>query len=344
MYQQYRPTGDGSSAAEKQRIAFESFKLQESWVARLKMQGGLLALTVIISILIFYLFQTVGVWLIGRVLMMGGFSLLHFDTVNELFITVMYGTAFFLPYLLYAKLCGFRSADIPTDSPNPPILAASLGTCLGVSVAGVFLSMVVNAVFARFGLYPMDASLYFPRSPLALFLMFINMTALPALVEEITIRGIVLGSLRQYGDRFAIVISAVIFALLHRNMAQFPNALLIGLAIGYFVVKTNSIWTGVVIHFVNNLLVLLIAAVSTGVDEMFAFMLQCVAFFIFTLLAAGGLLYLVKIRRLDMELFPSPCPVPERMLYRRFLLNFPIIMMLLMFAWVIYLNFNHFEV
>lgn len=58
--------------------------------------------------------------------------------------------------------------------------------------------------------------------------------------------------LRKYGDKFAIVMSALVFGLMHGNAVQAIFAFIVGLIIGYAVVVTGSMWTGIAIHFFNN--------------------------------------------------------------------------------------------
>ncbi len=84
------------------------------------------------------------------------------------------------------------------------------------------------------------------------FIYAIAIAAVPPLVEEFAIRGVVMQPLRKYGDIFAIVASSLVFAVLHGNLIQAPFALIAGIGIGYAVCITNSVWTGVLIHAVNN--------------------------------------------------------------------------------------------
>ena len=81
----------------------------------------------------------------------------------------------------------------------------------------------------------------------------VSIAVVPALVEEFAIRGVIMQPLRRYGDKFAILASAIFFAVLHGNLIQAPFALIAGIGIGYAVCITNSVWTGVLIHFCNNL-------------------------------------------------------------------------------------------
>ena len=60
--------------------------------------------------------------------------------------------------------------------------------------------------------------------------------------------------LRCFGDGVALLVSAIFFALAHFNAMQAANAFLMGLIIGYFVLRTGSLWTGIILHFIINLL------------------------------------------------------------------------------------------
>ena len=71
-------------------------------------------------------------------------------------------------------------------------------------------------------------------------------------------------SLRRFGDGFALLASSILFGLCHGNLVQAPMAFVTGLAIGYFVLRTGSLYTGILIHFVNNGLAVVLSAVSTG--------------------------------------------------------------------------------
>lgn len=92
-----------------------------------------------------------------------------------------------------------------------------------------------------------------PTDVLGYILMVIGTAAVPALLEEFAFRGVILQPLRRHGDTFAILMSSLLFALMHGNMVQIPFAFTVGLALGYFTITTGSIWTSVIIHFVNNL-------------------------------------------------------------------------------------------
>ena len=104
-----------------------------------------------------------------------------------------------------------------------------------------------NGIFVDGGTY--DS----PQTPVQFIFSLLTIGLLPAFVEEFALRGVVMQPLRRHGDRFAILMSAFVFALMHGNLSQFVFAFFVGASIGYFVVATGSVWVGVAIHMLNNL-------------------------------------------------------------------------------------------
>ena len=122
-------------------------------------------------------------------------------------------------------------------------------------IAGSYASSIFGSIFQNlFGIEFTMAEDGIKLTTASVILPYIVKTAvLPALIEEFAMRGVVMQSLRKYGDWFAIIMSSLVFALLHGNMVQIPFAFIAGIAIGYAVTVTGSMWTGILIHFLNNL-------------------------------------------------------------------------------------------
>lgn len=95
----------------------------------------------------------------------------------------------------------------------------------------------------------------------------ISMAVVPAIIEEFSIRGVVMQPLRRYGDGFAIVASAFIFSIMHGNMAQIPYTVVGGLYLGYLAIATGSIWPSIIVHFVNNMYSVIIMSVNSNFGE-----------------------------------------------------------------------------
>lgn len=82
----------------------------------------------------------------------------------------------------------------------------------------------------------------------------IIVAALPALCEELLFRGALVPVVRRLtgGWVSAVVISAVVFSLVHADMTGFLARTVLGVLMGAVFVITRSIWSSVVFHFTNN--------------------------------------------------------------------------------------------
>ena len=82
---------------------------------------------------------------------------------------------------------------------------------------------------------------------------FLVVAIFAPIFEEWLCRGMVLrGLLTKMKPVWAIVVSALFFAVIHANPWQALNAFLIGLVMGYVYYKTGSLLLTMIIHFVNN--------------------------------------------------------------------------------------------
>ena len=73
------------------------------------------------------------------------------------------------------------------------------------------------------------------------------------LAEEYVFRKLILDRTRVYGEKFAILFSAILFAFFHSSVQQFFYALPIGLLLGYLYLRTGSLWRCFTIHALLNL-------------------------------------------------------------------------------------------
>ena len=89
----------------------------------------------------------------------------------------------------------------------------------------------------------------------ALIIAIIYIGILPAFAEEMFFRGLILdGFIKNYSKRKAIIISALLFGLIHLNPWQFLSAFIMGLFTAWICIETGSIWLCIYIHLFNNTL------------------------------------------------------------------------------------------
>lgn len=83
----------------------------------------------------------------------------------------------------------------------------------------------------------------------------IQVCVLAPIIEEILMRGVVLGGLKNtYGSLVSLLISATLFALLHFNMVQTLSAFVCGVVLGLLYIKTSSIFCCMLAHCGYNLI------------------------------------------------------------------------------------------
>jgi membrane protease YdiL (CAAX protease family) len=94
-----------------------------------------------------------------------------------------------------------------------------------------------------------------PAGPLDAVWSAIAIAAAPALFEEITVRGVLLPSLRPaLGATAAVGVSAAAFALRHDDPYRFAFTFAVGAALGTLRLRTGSLWVVILAHGTLNLL------------------------------------------------------------------------------------------
>lgn len=109
---------------------------------------------------------------------------------------------------------------------------------------------------------PLASLIPLPDSMRAVFLELANMNGIFACIaivvaapifEELIFRGIILdGLLSSQTPTKAIVISSILFGVVHLNPWQFVSAFMIGVFSGWVYYKTKNLTLSILIHFVNN--------------------------------------------------------------------------------------------
>lgn len=179
-----------------------------------------------------------------------------------------------------------------------------------------------------------DAIEIIEASPLGYTLLFAVLLG-PAL-EELMFRRLILSRLLPFGEGFAILVSSLLFALFHANLAQFFYALAVGVVLAYVAVATGRLRYSVMLHCAINfcgsiLPLLLLRGVSLEMPEgeptlevileILPSLLLLIAYLGTVVIGVAiGLFLLVRtVRR--VRLAPAPDPIPRG--ERRYLLLSP---------------------
>ena len=154
--------------------------------------------------------------------------------------------------LVGVRLLGFRRQAEPRAPlfPDSPLLVvAGAALCM----AGNFAALLVERLAGRFGVeFHGGPAQVVPQGAPGLLLALLTTALLPAVTEELLLRGTILPALRPFGDAFAVVCTAALFALLHQNMQQAPMAFVSSLALGWVSVRGGRLLLPILVHLWNN--------------------------------------------------------------------------------------------
>ena len=174
--------------------------------------------------------------------------------VPELLDMLVRVLSFLLPALFY-RLITPASERFPLllEPKLPRKTALIVPSCLAI----IYCAAITNGFLVRLLGLSASTSSYLPdagMAPTSAVLSFIATAVVPAFCEEFLFRGLVTCQLLPYGKTTAVLGSALLFGLIHQNPSQFFYATVAGVVLALAVIESGSVWVGVIIHLINNLI------------------------------------------------------------------------------------------
>ena len=175
------------------------------------------------------------------------------NTAYMFFYSGIYVFALLIPAVVVSLCFKRRFWPLAPAKPVPFSFAffgiiGAMGTCM---LANIINSYILT-FFSEIGLSVPEVPETMVPTPISLVLNLFAIAVLPALLEEMIYRGYILRTLRPYGNMFAVLISSMLFSLMHGNLRQIPFAFIVGLVLGFLYVVSDNIWLSVAVHFTNN--------------------------------------------------------------------------------------------
>lgn len=118
---------------------------------------------------------------------------------------------------------------------------------------------IIGVLLSKFGLPDTSPDFSLNGSVLFNTFTFISVVILAPIFEELIFRGMILQVLSKYNKVFAILVTSLLFGLLHLNMTQAVPAFFMSLILCYMCLKTDSLLVTILAHAGNNLLALMSA-------------------------------------------------------------------------------------
>lgn len=202
---------------------------------------------------------------------------------------------FLIPGIIYCKMRGKRCiSNLCIKKFGPRKLLFSVFAFFTLT----FGAALIKLALYECGFFSTSYTLYAEYIPsdtasfTGIVYIIMALAVLPAVTEEFIFRGIVLQEYRLAGcsKPASIVISALLFAMLHFNIGQLPVYFFAGIVLASVMIVTESLAATVLVHFLNNAFSLffettLLRLISQADSAIFVLFFFAVLFLIFLILA-----------------------------------------------------------
>lgn len=179
----------------------------------------------------------------------------------------------FIPAMIYASAKS-RSNELfdkekPLDVNSFGTTGKGIATAFAMSAATIAAALLCDPIVLLLPEMPESLKAVFDNmmSGMPLWATLMSVSVFAPFFEEWLCRGMVLrGLLSRMKPVWAIVISALFFALIHMNPWQAIPAFLLGLLFGYVYYRTGSLKLTMLMHCVNNTFSVLISQIDSFKD------------------------------------------------------------------------------
>lgn len=221
----------------------------------------------------------------------------------------------FLPALGLLAAYGFAKAaasgsplawKLTLKLPHKAVLWLFLPVFLGASLLCDLFTSVFQRFLAAHTAYTAPAPVGLPDSGFAMLLYFLGMCVVPALLEELLVRGAMQPMLSRWGVWFSVIVSSAVFTLLHTDVAAMPALFVSSVLLGLAAYCTGSLAVGIGFHFANNVMAFCFLYATQKMDGVSALALTGYLMLLFVLAALGCAVFIW--RNKVMSLFR---PIPR---------------------------------
>ncbi len=169
---------------------------------------------------------------------------------NVIAVSIIFAVSFVLPILI---LKGY--SDVSIKANNNKDKKSNIVSWVLMALPVMYMTtFFVQLLMDKMNINPtmLESALIFDKSIIGYILFFVEIAILPAILEELLFRKVMLDRAKKYGTIFAIVFTSIMFGFIHMNIPQALNAIFIGIVFSYITIKTGTILPAMILHFINN--------------------------------------------------------------------------------------------
>jgi len=240
-----------------------------------------------------------------------------------------------------------RSETFRKEYKNPGRLARSIGTfpaMYGLGYGVALLTLLASFLISRITdgqtlieeiLRP--AAIEPTTSIASALIMVFLLVVIAPIFEEVWVRGIMYDALKPFGSGIAIIISSVIFGLMHGSLHMLFYTTVLGFALGYIRYATDSLLVVTILHAIINavaagiLFLLTMAEITHGENRLVNTALNAYVLFMLTLIVVGVIAFIMRIPTIRKYTIENPwTEIGAGKKTALFFLSIPVIIMLVL--------------
>lgn len=184
---------------------------------------------------------------------------------------------------------------------------SAISIMLGLFFAITLLLDIVKMIGSNLGIHLSNAVIPLANTPQFMVYTIFSIIALP-IVYEYFFRGIILQSLRIFGDRAAIVISSIFATIFYYNTDSMLVYAIFSLCAAFFVIKSGSISLSITAHITIATLVTIFVQLKEIYPMHTYQFIKGTIFAVLIVAAILGILFLVKTRAKPFYIQKGDCP------------------------------------
>ena len=185
-------------------------------------------------------------------------SLITNSTVSKIISTTVSQLSFLAIFFFITKL---RKISVKNSLPTSKINFKQILILILIAFSCLFLISPIINVLDEFligiGVTAQNLPISLSK-PINFVYLLLTLGIFAPICEEFLFRGLILSGLKEKGNKFAILISSLMFVLIHLSLHQTVYQFILGIILAIIVLLSNNIFSAILVHFINNAFVLII--------------------------------------------------------------------------------------
>ncbi|MDD6490017.1 MAG: type II CAAX endopeptidase family protein [Clostridia bacterium] len=205
------------------------------------------------------------------------------------------------------------------------MIVFGFGACVAIN----YITGILSSIFPFLG--KPNGAVSYGNEPFTIGLTVLVFAILPAVCEEFAFRGVIMGIFGKYGDRFAIIVSAFIFGMLHSSFITMIFAFCSGIVFGLIRKNSGSLVPSMIVHFLNNLISVIMACLDNESGIEFYY----IVIFVSAVMLMFSFFLIYKRNSGFFSLGGSNCSLSEKDMFRTAFLSCPSMLAFIVISGVI---------